>query len=87
MMATLATSGGAHAQSPLDREAAEWNAAREAGTVEAYQRYLELYPVGAYAGEAFRAIIELSIDPALGVYRIDPAQPSMVTRGLAVDIY
>jgi hypothetical protein len=27
--------------------------------VEAYQRYLELYPLGAYSAEAFQALIEL----------------------------
>lgn len=94
MIAALA--GGptsVQAQSPGDREAAEWNAARGVGTVDAYQRYLELYPVGRYSGEAFRCIVELTVDPeALTSCAIDPAAgpesgPSVSTRRLAVDMY
>lgn len=49
-----------------DAEALAWEAARERNTHEAYQLYLEEYPVGRFAGEAFRAMIELSIDQELG---------------------
>ncbi len=42
-------------------EAQVWQAAREIGTAEAYQRYLQLFPVGAYAEDAFRCIVERSV--------------------------
>ena len=68
MIAALAGSP-ASAQAPggTDRKAAEWNAARGAGTVKAFQHYLELYPLGRYSGEAFRYILELTIDPDAAV--------------------
>jgi hypothetical protein len=84
---------GAHAQSPVDRETAEWNTARGSGTVDAYQRYLELFPVGRHSGDAFRCIIELTVDPdALSSCSLAPgAGPtgsgSISTRGLGVDLY
>jgi hypothetical protein len=83
----------AQAQSPADRESAEWNAARGSGTVDAYQRYLELFPVGRYSGDAFRCIIELTVDPdAVSSCSLAPgAGPtgsgSISTRGLGVDLY
>ena len=91
MIAALAGSP-ASAQSPggTDREAAEWNAARGAGTVAAFQHYLELYPLGRYSGEAFRYIIELTIDPDAAVVGPEAGRewgPSVSTRGLAVDMY
>jgi hypothetical protein len=49
---------GAHAQSP-DPDTAAWNRARQQHTVEAYQRYLERYPLGVYSAEAFQAMVEL----------------------------
>ncbi len=82
MIATLSGGGGAQAQSPLDREVAEWDAARAAGTAEAYQRYLELYPVGRYASEAFRCIVELSIDPNSPECAPEPELPSLVVPGV-----
>ena len=51
--------GGAHGQSPTDPEAAAWSRARQENTLEAYQRYLELFPLGAHAAEAFRATVLL----------------------------
>ena len=39
-------------------EEAAWDRARSAGSVQAFQRYLEQYPTGRYAEEAFRIIIE-----------------------------
>jgi hypothetical protein len=41
-------------------EQAAWDRARSAGTADAFQRYLEEYPTGQYAEEAFRTIIEQS---------------------------
>lgn len=75
-----ALAGGAavaQAQAPSDRETAAWEAARAAGTVEAYQRYLELYPLGEHAGEAFREIIELSTPEDAPPSTIAPAAPPM----------
>jgi hypothetical protein len=78
----------ASAQAPgrADREATEWSAARGAGTVEAFQHYLELYPLGRYSGEAFRYIVELTIDPNATVPRA-ARSASVSTGGLAVDMY
>jgi hypothetical protein len=91
MIAALA-GAPASAQAPggTNREAAEWNAARGAGTVEAFQHYLELYPLGRYSGEAFRYIIELTIDPdatVAGPEAGPEGAPSVSTRGLGVDMY
>ena len=44
---------------PNDQET--WTAARRAGTVAAFQRYLELFPTGAYAEDAFRLLVEQSL--------------------------
>ena len=79
LIAALAGSASpAPAQAPGDREAAAWEAAQAAGTIEAYQHYLEIYPLGPHAAEAFRSIVELSTapeapgggppDPAMDVY-------------------
>jgi hypothetical protein len=78
----------AHAQSSVDREAAEWNSAQGVGTAAGYQRYLEQYPVGRYAGDAFRHIIELTIDPdAAAGPGAGPGSVSRTSRGLMVDLY
>jgi hypothetical protein len=95
VIAALAGSagGGAQAQTDTDREAAEWNAARGIGTADAYQRYLERFPIGRYSGDAFRCIIELTVDPdAVSSCSSAPgAGPaggaSVSTRGLAIDLY
>ncbi len=79
----------AHAQSSPDREAAEWNTALGVGTAEAFQRYLEQYPMGAHAGDAFRRYIELTIDPE-GNFDGPAAGPDgggSTSRGLALDLY
>jgi len=94
MIAALAGGSGgaapqAYAQSSPDREAAEWNTARGVGTAAAYQRYLEQFPVGEHAGDAFRRIIELTIDPDAS-FEGPAAGPGSVThtsRGLALDLY
>lgn len=76
-----ALAGGATlAEAQTDREAAAWEAARAANTVEAYQRYLELYPLGEHAGHAFRQIIELSELEETPPSTIAPAAPP-------VDVY
>jgi hypothetical protein len=77
------------AQTSPDREAAEWNSARGIGTAAAYQHYLEQYPVGRYAGDAFRRMIELTIDPEAAVEgpAAGPEGVSKASRGLALDLY
>ena len=55
------TLGHGQAQQPIDPEAATWNWARAQNTLDAYQRYLELYPLGAHSTEAFRAVVELTL--------------------------
>lgn len=57
-LASVAASG-ADAQAPADSDSAAWDWARQENTVESYQRYLELYPLGAYSAEAFQALVEL----------------------------
>jgi hypothetical protein len=93
MIAALAgspvgTATTAHAQSGAEREAAEWNSAQGLGTAAAYQRYLEQYPVGRHAGDAFRNMVELTIDPhAVAGPGAGPGSVSHTSRGLAVDLY
>jgi hypothetical protein len=93
MIAALAGSpAGAQAQSGADRDAAEWNSARGTGTADAYQRYLELFPIGRHSGDAFRCIIELTIDPdavssCSTAPAAGPAGRGVSSRGLAVDLY
>jgi hypothetical protein len=38
-----------------------WAEAQQRRTAEAYQRYLELFPTGQFAEEAFRSLIERSL--------------------------
>ena len=66
---------------------ATWTAARKAGTVAAYQRYLELFPVGAYAEDAFRLLVESSLRTPrpMPLIQIEPgAGPPGLTRELQV---
>ena len=62
----LAGSPIGHAQQPLSGDDAAWAAASEAGTAEACQQYLEVYPAGRHAEEAFRCLVEGSLDVAPG---------------------
>lgn len=90
LIAALAGSpAGAQAQGPADRETAAWDAARGEDTVDAYQRYLELFPLGRHSGEAFRCIVELTVDPdADSICSLAPgAGPPTSSRGLGVDMY
>lgn len=65
VMASLATLPAAQAQTG-DPDLDAWQAARRDGSYEAYQRYLEAYPVGQYADEAFRMMIQESIEAEQG---------------------
>jgi hypothetical protein len=53
---------------------AVWAAASEAGTAEACQGYLEAFPAGQHAEEAFRCLVEGSLEiapdagPAIDMY-------------------
>ena len=52
-----------------------WAEAQQAKTAEGYQRYLELFPTGQFAEDAFRALIERSLAsrPVKGLVDIEPA--------------
>jgi hypothetical protein len=62
----FAGSPAGHAQESGDDAA--WAAASETGTAEACQGYLEAFPAGRHAEEAFRCLIEggLEIAPGAG---------------------
>jgi hypothetical protein len=64
VIATLAGAPGVHAQGLPGSDDAAWAAAVEADTPEAYQRYLEEFPAGRYAEEAFRLLIEGRLEGA-----------------------
>lgn len=65
LMASATGVPGAGGQ-PQDADAAAWEEARRADTYESYQNYLEMFPVGRFASEAFQRMIEESIDADLG---------------------
>jgi hypothetical protein len=72
LIATVAGSGGAAAQGEQTGSAEElaWQEALARGNKAAFERYLELYPAGTYATEAFRCVIVLSqglTDPSCAV--------------------
>ena len=77
LMATFASSGTLQAQQPADADEAAWGAAQSAGTAEACQRYLDQFPVGRHADEAFRCLVEESLESDVGG----------TTRGLSSDLY
>jgi hypothetical protein len=77
---------GVSAQSPASRDAAAWEAARQEGTVEAYQRYLEEFPIGSYADKAFRSIVEMTVEPEAVPVTIVPAGVRS-EPGLVADLY
>jgi hypothetical protein len=55
-----------HAQQRPSADDAAWAAASEAGTAEAFQGYLEAFPAGQHAEEAFRRLVEGSLESAPG---------------------
>jgi len=67
-LAALAGSA-AHAQTPADADDRAWSNARELGTAEAYQRYLEQFPVGRHVEEAFRGLVEEQMEGEMGATR------------------
>ena len=63
LVGVLATSGGVQAQQSsieLSPEDALWLDVKAEDTVQAYQSYLHSYPVGRFASEAFRRVVEES---------------------------
>jgi len=77
LMATFASSSALQAQQPGDADDAAWAAAQSADTADAYQRYLDQFPVGRHADEAFRSLIEEAVGAEVGG----------ATRGLSGDMY
>jgi hypothetical protein len=45
-----------------DRDEADWLAARADGSRRAFERYLQLHPLGRHAGEAFTIIARMSVE-------------------------
>ena len=68
----LATVAGAPpALSQDDPDSTAWQDAKQAGTLSAFQSYLEAYPNGRHSEEAFRAIVEQSLsDDAAGANQL-----------------
>jgi hypothetical protein len=64
LLATLAGAPGVHAQELPSADDAAWATAIEAGTAEACQQYLEEFPAGRHAEEAFRCLIEGQLEGA-----------------------
>jgi hypothetical protein len=62
----LAGSPVGHAQESPSADDAAWAAATNAGTAEACQGYLEAFPAGQHAEEAFRCLIEGGLETAPG---------------------
>jgi hypothetical protein len=88
LLAAAAGGGAAHqmpevahaAVSPAEQAA--WDRARGSGSASGFQRYLELYPTGQYAEDAFRILVEKSWRPpgrpapAAAAGPADPLEPS-----------
>ena len=96
----LAAVAGGAAQAPdmaqaavTPAEQAAWDRARRSGSADAFQRYLELYPTGQFAEEAFRVLIEKSwrpprrIEPASGAAPGDPGPNRAQIAAAAQSIY
>ena len=65
LLASLAI--GTHVPGPglaqEDRDESDWVAARADGSRRAFERYLQRYPLGRHASEAFIAIARMSVEP------------------------
>lgn len=70
-----------------------WEQARAEGTVEAYQRYLDAFPVGRHSSDAFALIIGMTalpgqaIEPGAGVVIEPGAGPLGEGDALEADPY
>ena len=75
LIGVIATGSVAHAQDAsieLSPEDNLWLSAKSSDSPEAYQAYLQAYPVGRFASEAFRELVERS---KLGNVAQDDDQP------------
>ncbi len=75
LAAVAGTAGAGQAQAQVDSDTAAWEAARAAGTAEACQAYLEAFPTGRFAEDAFRCIVEQTI-PGAGQVPLGGVAPS-----------
>ena len=64
LLATFAGTPMAHGQELPSADDAAWAAAIQAGSAAACQQYLEEFPAGRHAEEAFRCLIEGQLDVA-----------------------
>jgi len=64
--AVAAIAGSAQAQVPADADEQAWEDARDRGTADAYQQYLEQFPVGRHTEQAFRSLIEEQMEGEMG---------------------
>lgn len=64
VIAAVAAAPAAHGQQAPGSDEAAWAAAVAADTPESYQQYLEDFPAGRYAEEAFRLLIESQLEVA-----------------------
>jgi hypothetical protein len=94
MIGWLATGGALtpSAQTANPNDDGAWSQARAAGTIEAYEGYLGQFPTGVYADQAFRCIVELTVDATEGacvVTQASGADPlEGAARGLSsIDVY
>jgi hypothetical protein len=71
------TVGSVHPQDTVDPETAAWNRAVQENTVDAYQRYLALYPLGAHAAAAFEATVELLLAAEAPLDAADEGLPGL----------
>jgi hypothetical protein len=75
----MASLSGAGAHGQADPDISAWRDAERRGTADAYQQYLDDFPVGQYADQAFRRLVEERLEDAEGA----------ATRGLggSIDLY
>jgi hypothetical protein len=59
----------AQAQQSTDPDDSAWASAQQMGTADAFQRYLEEFPVGRHVEEAFRGLVEQQVEGDLGESR------------------
>lgn len=82
-LSTMAAFLGQRHADAQDNEDQVWSQARSAGTTEAFQGYLDQFPTGRHAAEAFAGIVlnargigtrgDVNIEPAAGPATATPA--------------
>jgi hypothetical protein len=66
-LALVAFAGSAaQAQAPADADDRAWINARDADTAQAYQSYLQQFPVGRHVEEAYRSLVEEQLEMEFG---------------------